>query len=217
MDNHKTTPETTNSRPEQIQIASEFTIEKYAEAELPTKHGQFQLISFTNDLDHEEHVALIKGDVWNQTNVPVRLHSECVTGDVLGSLRCDCGEQLELALELLGQSEHGILLYMRQEGRGIGLAEKVKAYNLQDEGMDTIEANEHLGFDADLRDYSVAAGMLKILGPKSIELYTNNPGKVEGLRDCGIDVVERHPIRVVPNPHNLNYLKTKRDKAGHLL
>ncbi len=195
----------------------ELVVEKYADAELPTSYGDFRVVAYLNNRDAKDHVAVVKGEVEGADAVVTRIHSECVTGDVFGSLKCDCGEQLDRALEVLGDVERGILLYMRQEGRGIGLADKIKAYSLQDEGFDTVEANHHLGFDDDLRDYSIAARMLQILGPTSIELMTNNPRKVQGLLDEGIEVDRRIPIKVLPNPHNVHYLETKRRKSGHLL
>lgn len=200
-----------------LEKADGLVVEKYAEANLPTKHGKFRIVAFVNNLDFKEHIAIVNGDVLGQEAVPVRVHSECLTGDVFGSLKCDCGEQLDRALDVVADSELGIILYMRQEGRGIGLANKVKAYSLQDDGMDTVEANLHLGFDDDLRDYSVAAEMLRLLGPKSVELITNNPRKVEGLEAEGVEITERRPLKVLPNPHNVRYLETKRKKSGHLL
>lgn len=197
--------------------SDELVVKKYADANLPTRFGDFRVIAFVNNQDGKEHVAVVKGDVEEGDEVLTRIHSECVTGDVLGSLKCDCGEQLEKALETLGDAERGILLYMRQEGRGIGLANKIKAYSLQDEGLDTVEANKHLGFDDDLRDYGVAAQMIDIIGPDSIELMTNNPEKVQGLLDEDIDIERRIPLKVLPNPHNVQYLETKRQKSGHLL
>ncbi len=197
--------------------SDELVVKKYADANLPTRFGDFRVIAFVNNQDGKEHVAVVKGDVEEGDGVLTRIHSECVTGDVLGSLKCDCGEQLEKALQTLGDAERGILLYMRQEGRGIGLANKIKAYSLQDEGLDTVEANKHLGFDDDLRDYGVAAQMIDIIGPDSIELMTNNPEKVQGLLDEDIDIERRIPLKVLPNPHNVQYLETKRQKSGHLL
>jgi len=195
----------------------ELVVRQYAEAELPTSYGSFRVVAFANNRDDDDHVAVLKGEVKGREDVPTRVHSECVTGDVLGSLRCDCGEQLDRALERLGESDRGILLYMRQEGRGIGLAEKIRAYSLQDDGLDTVEANRCLGYDDDLRDYSIAARMIEILGPESIELMTNNPDKVRGLIDNGIDIARRIPLKILPNPHNVHYLETKRDKSGHML
>lgn len=202
-----------------LELADENDLEvtHFATANLPTRFGQFRIVAFKNNRDGKDHVALVHGDVANRAAVPTRIHSECLTGDVFGSLKCDCGEQLEHALEEIQASEAGILLYMRQEGRGIGLANKVKAYSLQDAGLDTVEANLHLGFDDDMRDYDIAARMLQILGPRSIELITNNPSKVAGLVENGIDVVERTSIKILPNPHNLHYLETKKRKSGHIL
>lgn len=197
--------------------SDELIVKRYATANLPSKYGDFRIVAFVNNQDAKEHVAIVKGDVEGREDVLTRIHSECVTGDVLGSLKCDCGEQLERALETIGNTESGILLYMRQEGRGIGLAHKIKAYSLQDEGLDTVEANHHLGFDDDLRDYSVASQMLELLGPASIELMTNNPSKVKGLLDEGIEVTRRIPLKVIPNPHNVHYLETKKKKSGHIL
>lgn len=209
--------ELSESQRTRLEEADGLVVEKYAEADLPTKYGKFRIAAFINNYDFKEHVAIIKGDVTAQKDVPTRVHSECMTGDVFGSLKCDCGEQLERALKVVADSELGLLLYMRQEGRGIGLANKIRAYSLQDEGMDTVEANLHLGFDDDLRDYRVAAEMLRILGVESIELITNNPRKVDGLEDQGVVVSERRPLKVLPNPHNVRYLETKRDKSGHIL
>ena len=192
-------------------------VEHFATANLPTQWGHFRIVAFTNNRDGKDHIAIVKGDVAQQERVLCRIHSECLTGDVFGSLKCDCGPQLELALQQLEEAGQGIILYMRQEGRGIGLANKIKAYHLQDQGMDTVEANEHLGFDDDLRDYDIAAEMLRILGPQSIVLMTNNPRKLEGLRGADIPIDERVPLKITPNPHNKRYLNTKRDKSGHLL
>ena len=195
----------------------ELRVEHFATAKLPTQYGEFQIVAFKNNRDGKDHVAIIKGDITGQERVSCRIHSECLTGDVFGSLKCDCGPQLEAALEQIEELGQGIILYMRQEGRGIGLANKVRAYSLQDQGMDTVEANRHLGFDDDLRDYDIAAEMLRILSPASITLMTNNPRKLEGLREAGIEIDERVPLKITPNPHNLRYLNTKRDKSGHLL
>lgn len=200
-----------------LEQADGLVVEKYAEATLPTKHGDFRIVAFVNNLDFKEHVALIHGEIDAEPVVPTRIHSECLTGDVFGSLKCDCGEQLERAQKQLGSAASGLILYMRQEGRGIGLANKIKAYSLQDQGMDTVQANLHLGFDDDLRDYTVAAEMLRLLGAGTISLITNNPRKVQGLRDNGVTVTERQPLVTLPNPHNKSYLETKRKKSGHLL
>ena len=193
------------------------SVEIVAEAKLPTRYGHFRIVAFRNNKDHKDHVALIHGDVNGAENVPTRLHSECLTGDVFGSLRCDCRQQLEVALEQLGDLECGLILYMRQEGRGIGLANKIAAYALQDTGLDTVEANYHLGFDDDLREYDVAARMFDLLGVESVNLMTNNPKKIIGLHGYGLNVVERVPIEVVPSDRNRGYLMTKRDKLGHWL
>ena len=203
-------------RPELPQT-DELVVEQYAVADLPTRYGDFRIVAFVHNQDDKDHVAVVKGDIEGREDLLTRIHSECVTGDVFGSLKCDCGEQLDQALETLGEADHGLLLYMRQEGRGIGLAEKIKAYSLQDEGLDTVEANRHLGFDDDLRDYAVAAGMIDALDVESIELMTNNPKKVQGLLNEGIDVVRRIPLKILPNPHNVHYLETKKRKSGHLL
>lgn len=192
-------------------------VRHFATANLPTKYGQFKIVAFKNNQDNKEHVAIVKGDVEGQEGVLCRIHSECLTGDVFGSLKCDCGPQLERALDELEQAGRGIILYMRQEGRGIGLANKIAAYALQDGGMDTVEANKHLGFDDDMRRYDISSEMLKILGPKSIVLMTNNPRKFEAMRKAGIPIDERLPIKITPNKFNVDYLNTKRDKSGHIL
>lgn len=184
---------------------------------IPTRHGEFILHYYTNSIDKKEHVALVKGDVANKENVPVRIHSECFTGDVLGSRRCDCGEQLDLALHLISQSESGVLIYLRQEGRGIGLLKKLQAYNLQDQGMDTVDANISLGHLADEREYGIAALILESLGIKSIQLMTNNPKKIDELKKLGIDVAGRIPVEVPAHDDNLDYLKTKANKMAHML
>ncbi len=192
-------------------------VDHFATANLPTKYGDFRIVAFTNNRDGKEHIAIVAGDVEGKQGVLCRIHSECMTGDVCGSLKCDCGPQLDLALEQLHDAGAGIILYMRQEGRGIGLANKIKAYSLQDQGLDTVEANQHLGFDDDMRDYAIAAKMLQILNPESIVLMTNNPSKLDGMRAAGIPIDARLPIKISPNPHNLFYLNTKRDKSGHIL
>lgn len=188
-----------------------------ASAQLPTTHGRFRIVAFENNLDHKDHVAIVRGDVHGVADVPVRLHSECLTGDVFGSLRCDCRQQLEAALDRLEALPCGVILYMRQEGRGIGLANKVRAYALQETGLDTVDANRHLGFDDDLRDYDVAAEMLKLLGVASVDLMTNNPNKIEALQRCGVTISRRSPLQIEPNPHNFAYLQTKKRRSGHLL
>jgi len=192
-------------------------VERIATAELPSQFGQFQIVAFENNRDDKDHVAVVHGDVEGRSEVLTRIHSECLTGDVFGSLKCDCGAQLDMALQQIAETEAGVVLYMRQEGRGIGLANKIKAYSLQDGGLDTVEANHHLGFDNDLRDYDLSARMLDLLGLESIVLMTNNPDKVEGLTEAGIEIDERRPIKTTPNPHNFKYLETKRVKSGHLL
>jgi GTP cyclohydrolase II len=195
----------------------ELVVEHFATAKLPTEHGELQIVAFKNNRDGKDHVALVKGDPRGKQNVLCRIHSECLTGDAFGSLKCDCGPQLHSAMEQLEREGCGIILYMRQEGRGIGLANKVKAYSLQDLGMDTVEANQHLGFDDDLRVYDIAAEMLKLIGPESIVLMTNNPKKVDGLRASGIVIESRLPLQITPNVHNERYLKIKKLKSGHLL
>jgi GTP cyclohydrolase II len=188
-----------------------------AEAALPSRFGDFRAIAFSPDEHGREHLALVRGDVAGARDVPVRLHSECLTGDVLGSLRCDCRDQLLESLRALGAQERGILLYLRQEGRGIGLANKIRAYALQDQGHDTIDANRLLGFGDDERDYAVAARMLEQLGVAGIRLMTNNPAKIAGLRGHGIVVEDRVPLVMPANPHNAGYLATKERRAGHWL
>ncbi len=196
---------------------SQHGVRVVAVADLPSRFGDFEVVAFQSPGDGKEHAALVLGDVAGKEQVPVRLHSECLTGDVFGSLRCDCREQLELALEQLLARGAGVLLYLRQEGRGIGLGNKIKAYRLQELGLDTIEANEALGFRADERDYAVAAGMLEALDVRSILLMSNNPAKIADLRVHGVKIEGRIPLEVSPNPHNAKYLETKRVKAGHLL
>ena len=186
-------------------------------ANMPTDNGTFKIVGFENHIDGKEHIALVKGDVKGKEGVTVRIHSECFTGDILGSLRCDCGSQLKTAMRRIDRLGEGVILYLRQEGRGIGLLNKLRAYNLQEEGMDTLDANLHLGFGADMRDYAVAAQMLKALGVKSIKLLTNNPLKINGLEEYGIPVVEREEIEIEHNKVNKVYLKTKKERMGHLL
>lgn len=192
-------------------------VNEVAVAKMPTQWGEFNLHAYENCLDEKEHIALVKGDVKGKEEVLVRIHSECFTGDVLGSRRCDCGSQLHKAMKTIDEKEEGVILYLRQEGRGIGLYNKMKAYNLQDQGLDTVEANEKLGFEADLRDYVLGSQILKDLGVKSVKLMTNNPKKIEGLKSYGIDVVERENIEITPNEENKRYLKTKKEKLDHML
>ena len=187
-------------------------------AEMPSRFGQFHIVAFYNNKDNKEHVAIVRGDVTYAEDVPVRVHSECLTGDVLGSLRCDCGAQLQQSIRRISEAPSGVLVYMReQEGRGIGLANKIRAYALQDEGLDTVEANHRLGFRDDHRRFELAAQILKALGVQKLRLMTNNPRKLECLEACGLTVVERAPILAGHNPHNAAYLSGKRDRLGHAL
>ncbi|MBU2609253.1 MAG: bifunctional 3,4-dihydroxy-2-butanone-4-phosphate synthase/GTP cyclohydrolase II [Chloroflexi bacterium] len=192
-------------------------VHRMAEAKLPTVYGEFRAIAYKSDTDADEHLALVMGDILTDEPVLARVHSECVTGDVFGSLRCDCGEQVGMALKKIAQEGRGVLLYMRQEGRGIGFHNKIRAYALQDKGLDTVEANVELGFAPDLRDYGIGAQILADLGLRQIRLLTNNPKKVVGLEGYGLKVVETVPIVTKPNPHNRYYLETKQKKLGHLL
>ena len=192
-------------------------VRRVAEARMPTCYGEFTIAAYENDIDAHTHIALVKGEINEETPVLVRVHSECLTGDVFGSMRCDCGSQLQRAMEMVNDEGAGVILYMRQEGRGIGLVNKLKAYELQDRGLDTVEANNELGFKADLRDYGIGAQMLVALGIRKMRLITNNPCKIIGLRGYGVEVVERVPIELAATTDNAGYLKTKRDKLGHML
>ena len=196
---------------------TERLIQRVAEASLPTKYGDFLAIAYKSAIDPDEHVALIRGELDGDESVLTRVHSECLTGDVFHSLRCDCGEQIDLAMKAIAEEGRGVFLYMRQEGRGIGLHNKIKAYALQDQGMDTVEANEALGFESDIRDYGIGAQILADLGVRNIRLLTNNPRKVIGLEGYGLQVVETVPVLCKPNPKNRRYLETKREKMGHIL
>jgi len=198
-------------------FGEDFCVKIVAIADLPSRFGDFQIAAFTNNKDDKEHVAIIHGDVCDQEDVLTRVHSECLTGDVIGSLRCDCRDQLQSALEQIGKAERGIVLYLRQEGRGIGLVNKIRAYGLQDHGLDTVEANLALGFRDDERDYGVAAHMLASLRVKSIRLMTNNPKKIQELEKHGVHVTERVPHVLPSNEYNRFYLETKAIKSGHLI
>jgi len=195
----------------------EICVQIVAVADLPTRYGKFQIVAFVNSEDDKDHVALVKGNVYGKSNVPVRLHSECLTGDTFGSLRCDCHDQFVISMKKITSQKNGVILYMRQEGRGIGLTNKIKAYQLQDFGYDTFEANKALGFEEDERDYRVAAHMLKALNIRSIRLLTNNPAKIQDLTRHGIEISSREPLFGVPNKYNRRYLQSKYEKSCHLL
>jgi len=196
---------------------TEQVIERAASVNMPTTFGNFKMIGYENELDGMEHVALVKGSI-SPDDVPlVRIHSSCLTGDIFHSRRCDCGPQLEKSLEMIEEEGQGILLYMQQEGRGIGLINKLKAYELQEQGLDTVDANLQLGFPAELRDYAISAQMLKDLGVSKVRLMTNNPEKIKGIEKYGIEVVERVPIEIKPNNINAFYLKTKKERMHHLI
>lgn len=211
----RSTPTATAEAP--AAIAGAPSVRLVSIADLPSRFGNFRAVAFTADENGKEHIAIVHGDVRGKSAVPMRIHSECLTGDVLGSLRCDCRDQLIAALEQIGRMPFGVLLYLRQEGRGIGLTNKIRAYALQDRGYDTVEANRALGFGDDERDYRVAAEMLDALGVKSVRLLTNNPSKIVGLRSHGVTVTGRIPLIMTPTRHNISYLLTKQERSGHML
>jgi 3,4-dihydroxy 2-butanone 4-phosphate synthase / GTP cyclohydrolase II len=198
-------------------LQRERLVHRAVEATIPTPFGDWRIVAYHNDVDGFEHVAMVKGEVEGAEGVLVRMHSECLTGDVFHSMRCDCGEQLDAAMQRIAEEGRGVIVYLRQEGRGIGLVNKLRAYNLQDQGMDTVQANEALGFRPDLRDYGIGAQILVDLGLTSVRFLTNNPKKIVGIDGYGLTVDEQIPLNVAPNPHNSGYLATKRDKLGHLL
>jgi len=197
-------------------LQTERLVHRVAEARVPTEFGEFTIIGYRNDVDRAEHVALVHGDIGGQPNVLVRMHSKCLTGDVFGSKRCDCGFQLRRAMELIALEGKGAVVYLDQEGRGIGLLNKLRAYALQDTGADTVQANERLGFAPDLRNYGIGAQILRDLGLSSIRVMTNNPRKLVGLEGYGLEIVERVPLLADPSHENRSYLQVKRDKLGHL-
>jgi 3,4-dihydroxy 2-butanone 4-phosphate synthase/GTP cyclohydrolase II len=202
----------------EYRLRKEILVHRVAEATMKTEFGgDFNIIVYGNQVDSKEHVALVKGDIGSEDDVLVRVHSECLTGDVFGSTRCDCGDQLHAAMHMIAGEGKGVVVYMRQEGRGIGLANKVKAYHLQEQGADTVEANEMLGFKPDLRDYGIGAQILVELGVRKLRLLTNNPKKIKGLEGYGLRVVDRVPIEISANSDNYDYLKTKKEKMGHML
>ncbi len=201
----------------QYRLSGVKLVKRISSAHLPTRYGDFQIILYRSDIDKKDHIALVKGELHSEKPVLVRVHSECLTGDIFGSLRCDCNDQLTAAMKMVDKHGSGVVLYMRQEGRGIGLENKILAYKLQDEGLDTVEANEKLGFRADLRDYGIGAQILLDLGVRKMSLLTNNPKKIVGLEGYGLEIVERIPLEIESHPLNEKYLKAKRDKLGHLI
>jgi 3,4-dihydroxy 2-butanone 4-phosphate synthase/GTP cyclohydrolase II len=198
-------------------LARERLVKRVAEADLPTEHGDFKIIGYTNIVDERDHVALVKGELEGKKNVLVRMHSECLTGDVFGSQRCDCGDQLHAAMKRINEEGLGAIVYLKQEGRGIGLANKLRAYDLQDQGKDTVEANEVLGFKPDLREYGLGAQILLDLGLSSIRLLTNNPRKIVGLEGYGLEITGREGLQIEAGEFNREYLAAKRTKLGHIL
>jgi 3,4-dihydroxy 2-butanone 4-phosphate synthase/GTP cyclohydrolase II len=201
----------------QYRLRTEALVHRVASAALPTEHGEFRVIAYESKIDRETHVALVKGDIGDGENVMVRVHSSCLTGDVFHSERCDCGLQLDAAMSRIAAEGRGLLLYLNQEGRGIGLANKIRAYELQDQGLDTVEANERLGFKADQRDYGIGAQILSDLGVKTMRLLTNNPRKFVGLQGYGLAISEAVPLEIPASDSTRKYLKTKKDKLGHRL
>ncbi|MFH1626386.1 MAG: bifunctional 3,4-dihydroxy-2-butanone-4-phosphate synthase/GTP cyclohydrolase II [Pseudomonadota bacterium] len=202
----------------EYRLQNECLVRRVAETYIPTAYGgDFKAIAYENDVDRHQHLALVKGDINPDDEVLVRVHSECLTGDVFGSQRCDCGEQLHAAMKMIGKEGKGVIVYMHQEGRGIGLSNKLKAYELQDQGLDTVQANEKLGFKPDLRDYGVGAQILRDLGVRKMRQMTNNPKKIKGIEGYGLIVTERVPIEIEPNKNNIKYLETKKKKMGHIL
>ena len=199
-----------------ISETRDFSVRLEAYTDLPSKHGDFIIAVFSDNENHEEHTAIIQGTVSGKDDCPLRIHSQCQTGDIFGSLRCDCQDQLNASLKYISSLPHGVVIYLKQEGRGIGLVNKIRAYQLQDIGYDTVDANICLGFPADARDYRVASEIIQILEIESVALLTNNPRKIDGLREQGIVVTRRIPIVTETNPFNAEYLKTKRDRMGHL-